>query len=132
MNNVENETIGEGVIGEERGKMITTDWSKYYDIVLEKYGRRIDRFKSIVNDNKPIIVLCRYSTRDVLDLQQLFMKYYKIDNIYFVNSTTEVFENAKIKNIHTEQNNEWNDATIWKEGIDAIVKKYNDNIQSQG
>jgi hypothetical protein len=131
MNNIENETIGEGVIGEETGKIITDNWIKYYDVVLEKYSRRIERFKTIVSDTKPIIVLSRYSTMEVFELQRLFMKYYKIDNIYFVNSSNEMFENDKIKNIYTEQNNEWNDASIWKEGIDAVIKKYNDNISIQ-
>lgn len=124
MDNIENK-IGEGVFGEERGKCITDKWCDYYEIVLDKYNRRIERFKNIISDTKPIIILCRYTTRDVLLLQQLFIKYYKQTNIYFVNSSNELFENDNIKNIYTERNNVWNDATIWQEGIDAIIKKIN-------
>lgn len=124
MDNVENK-IGEGVFGEERGKFITDKWRDCYEIVLDKYNRRIERFKNIINDTKPIIVLCRYTTRDVLLLQQLFIKYYKRTNIYFVNSSNELFENNNIKNIYTEKNNVWNDAIIWQEGVDAIIKKIN-------
>ena len=122
MTNFEN-NIGEGVFGEERGKFITEKWCDYYDTVLDKYNRRIERFKNIINDTKPIIVLCRYNTKDVLVLQELFIKYYKNNNIYFVNSCNEVFENDYIKNIYTEKDNKWNDINIWKEGIDDIVKK---------
>ena len=122
MTNFEN-NIGEGVFGEERGKFITEKWSDYYDTVLDKYNRRIERFKNIINDTKPIIVLCRYNTKDVLELKELFIKYYKNNNIYFVNSCNEVFENDYIKNIYTEKDNKWNDINIWKEGIDDIVKK---------
>ena len=122
MTNFEN-NIGEGVFGEERGKFITEKWSDYYDTVLDKYNRRIERFKNIINDAKPIIVLCRYNTKDVLELQELFIKYYKNNNIYFVNSCKESFENDYIKNIYTEKDNKWNDINIWKEGIDDIVKK---------
>jgi hypothetical protein len=122
MTNFEN-NIGEGVFGEERGKFITEKWSDYYDTVLDKYNRRIERFKNIINDTKPIIVLCRYNTKDVLELKELFIKYYKNNNIYFVNSYNEVFENDYIKNIYTEKDNKWNDINIWKEGIDDIVKK---------
>ena len=122
MTNFEN-NIGEGMFGEERGKFITEKWSDYYDTVLDKYNRRIERFKNIINDTKPIIVLCRYNTKDVLELQELFIKYYKNNNIYFVNSCNEVFENDYIKNIYTEKDNKWNDINIWKEGIDDIIKK---------
>jgi len=122
MTNFEN-NIGEGVFGEERGKFITEKWCDYYDTVLDKYNRRIERFKNIINDTKPIIVLCRYNTKDVLELQELFIKYYKNNNIYFVNSCNELFENDYIKNIYTEKDNKWNDINIWKEGIDDIIKK---------
>ena len=122
MTNFEN-NIGEGVFGEERGKFITEKWSDYYDTVLDKYNRRIERFKNIINDTKPIIVLCRYNTKDVLELQELFIKYCKNKNIYFVNSCNELFENEYIKNIYTEKDNKWNDINIWKEGIDDIIKK---------
>lgn len=122
---VEN-NAGEGVFAEEDGNTISDEWFKYYNDVLDKYNRRIERFKNIINDTKPIIVLCRYNTRDVLQLQQLFVKYYKLENIYFVNSSKKVFENDKIKNIYTEANGVWNDVNIWKRGIDDIIRKIND------
>ena len=122
MTNFEN-NIGEGVFGEENGKFITDKWYHYYGVVLDKYNRRIERFKNIINDTKPIIVLCRYNTKDVLELQELFIKYCKNKNIYFVNSCNELFENEYIKNIYTEKDNKWNDINIWKEGIDDIIKK---------
>jgi hypothetical protein len=118
-------TIGEGVFAEENGKIITDNWNDYYTIVLDKYKRRIERFKTILADKKPIIVLCRYNTRDVLLLRQLFIDYYKVTNIYFCNSSSEIFENEYIKNIYTEKNKIWNDVTIWQEGINDIIKKIN-------
>lgn len=119
------DNIGEGLFPEDNGTSILDNWNDYYEIVLEKYNRRIERFKNIINDIKPIIVLCRYNTIDVLKLQNIFKKYYNLDNIYFVNSSREIFENDKIKNIYTEQNNEWNDVNIWKQGINDIIKKIN-------
>ena len=128
MTNFEN-NIGEGVFGEQCGKCITEKWCDHYSVVLNKYNRRIERFNNIVNDVKPIVVLCRYNTKEVLELQSLFMKYYKKNNIYFVNSCKESFENDYIKNIHTETKNKdndenvWNDINAWKEGINDVVKK---------
>lgn len=110
-------------ISEQDGKHITDKVMDYYDIVLEKYNRRIERFKSIINDTKPIICLCRYTTEDVLKLQKIFTEYYKIEDIYFVNSSSEIFETDKIINVHTEKNGEWNDISIWKKGIDDAILK---------
>ena len=117
--------VGEGVFGEEKCSFIKENWSDYYTIVKEKYNRRIERFRTIINDLTPIIVICRYNTQDVFELQKLFFKHYKRDDIYFVNSTLEKFENNKIINIYTEQNGEWNDTTIWKIGIDKMIEKIN-------
>jgi hypothetical protein len=124
MSDFEN-NIGEGVFGEENGKFIIDNWMDYYSIVLDKYNRRIERFKNIINDPKPIIVLCRYNTIDVLRLNMILIKYYKLKNIYFINSSNEIFENDNIKNIYTEKNNVWNDVNIWKEGMDDIIQKIN-------
>jgi hypothetical protein len=121
-----NNIIGEGLFEEftrDNDKFITDNWYDFYDLVLEKYSRRIERFKNIINDTKPIIVLCKYSIIDVLKLQNLFLQYYNLNNIYFLNSSNEVFENDKIKNIDTEKNNIWNDIHVWKEGMDDIIKK---------
>lgn len=128
MRDVEEHSIGEGVFGEEPGKCITDRWYDSYTIVFDKYQRRIERFQNSMNDTtKPIIVLCRYSTADVLRLQTLFATYYKRTDVYFVNSSTELFENDTILNIHTEKNNVWNDVHIWREGMDAILKKISCN-----
>ena len=124
---VDIDTIGEGVFGEENGKAISDNWINYYDDVLAKYNRRIERFKNIINDQNPIIVLCKYNTNDVLKLQNFFSTYYKKDNVYFINSTKEIFETDKIKNINTEQNNVYNDKNVWKQCVDKIIL----NIQTQ-
>jgi hypothetical protein len=125
LNNMTNfeHNLGEGIFGEEFGNFITQNWYDYHSVVLNKYNRRIERFINIINDKKPIIVLCRYNTNDVIKLQQLFIKYYKNNNIYFVNSCNEPFENDYIKNVYTEKENKWNDVNIWKEGISDIIKK---------
>jgi len=117
--------IGEGIFDEGVGKVICSNWQDYHNIVLDKYNRRIERFRNIIKDNKPIIVLCRYYTHDVIELQKIFMEVYNIDNIYFVNSSYDEFENDKIKNVYTEKNNIWNESNLWKQGIDDIILKIN-------
>ena len=126
--NFEN-NIDDDVFIEECGNCITENWYDYHSSVLNKYNRRIERFNNIINDTKPIIVLCRYDTKDVFELQELFIKYYKNNNIYFVNSCIEPFENDYIKNIYTEKEDIWNDINIWKEGISDVIKKIKFEIE---
>ena len=125
MSNIENIKSEDTYIPEENDNHITDKWMDHYDIVLEKYNRRIERFRNIINDPNPIIVLCRYTTKDVLYLQRIFMDFYKKDNVYFVNSSTEIFKNDKIININTEKNNIWNETDIWKKGIDNFKELLN-------
>lgn len=117
--------IGEGIIGEEKNKIITENWQQFYSIAKEKYDRRIKRFLNIVNDTKPIILLCRYSTKDVLLLRNLFLKYYNKQNIFFINSSNEKFVNNFIINCNTEENGNWNDIEIWKKYINLVILNNN-------
>lgn len=117
-----NESVGEGVFGEENGKTITDNWINYYDIVKSKYDRRIERFLTIVNDPKPIILLCRHSIYSVIKLQELFNNVYNKTNIIFINSSSEPFETPTIKNVYTERNGIWNDSVLWKEAIDKVIQ----------
>jgi len=114
------DNVGDGVFGEEK-KYIVNNWSNYYNIVKEKYNRRIARFQTILNDAKPIIVLCRYSTTDVMRLQELFAKYYNKTNIIFINSSSQTYITETIINCNAERNNIWNEAQIWKENIDKFL-----------
>jgi len=117
------DNIEEAFIGEVVGKVICSNYMDYYDAIYNKYKRRIERFLNIMHDKKPIIVLCRHSTSDVLKLQESILKNYKKENVYFVNSTSEEFENNKIINIFTEKNGNWNEDDIWEKGIERIKSK---------
>jgi len=97
------QNIGEGMFGEQEGKCIMDNWHDYHHIVMDKYQRRIERFRTILKGTKPIIVLCRWKTSDVLQLQQLFIEYYRRNDMYFINSSNEPFESNTIKNIYTEK-----------------------------
>ena len=106
---------------EERG--IVEDWEKYYSTVKEKYERRIQRFLTIVQSDKPIMVLCRYGNSDVMILQELFKKCYNKHNIVFINSHSDVYISSHILSCHTERNGKWNETSVWKEAIDTMNLK---------
>jgi len=112
---------GEGAYEE---KQIVENWQDYYDIVKEKYNRRIERFLDILHNPAPILVLCRYPKEYVFCLKKLFSKYYKKENIYFINSSHEAFENGFMVNIHTEKNGEWNETGIWQNAVNKLINQY--------
>jgi len=118
-NNADN--VGEGVFAEDKNTYIVHNWSNYYDIVKEKYNRRIERFLKIINDQKPIIILCRWNTNEVIRLKGMFEKYYNKTNIIFINSSSQPYVTETIINCYTERNNIWNEAQIWKENIDKFL-----------
>lgn len=123
MAGIEDEKIGEGIIGETPGKTIADNWHSYHEKVLNKYERRVERFNAILCDSLPMIVLCRYATRDAIKLLTILQQYHNVDNVYIINSSAETFVSDKIKNIHTEKNGIWNDSSIWKKQIDELVSK---------
>jgi hypothetical protein len=112
------DTLGEGAYEE---KEIVENWLNFYNIVKEKYDRRIERFRTLMKDPAPIIVLSRYHKKEyIFRLKELFAEYYNKTNIRFINSSNQVFENDFMVNIHTEQNGEWNDTSIWQSAIDVL------------
>lgn len=120
-----NETcIGDGVYKEEAGTYIVPNWIIHHDTVLKKYERRIERFRNVIRDSKPLIILCRYnSSSDIIKIQNLLLKNYGVKKAYCVNSSSECFENDTIINIYTEKNNKWNDSSVWLDGINRIILK---------
>ena len=105
--------------------IIIPNWKDHYDKNLEKYKRRIQRFLTIIHDDKPIIILCRYHNADILTLRKLFSQYYNKKNVFFVNTNSdEIFlkiDECYIKSCNTEINNVWNEGAIWKKNIEDII-----------
>jgi len=122
-NNIDESRIGEGVIGEELDKQIISDWKKYHEMVLEKYKRRIDRFYTYLNSDKPLIILCRnYPVNTINQFGSYLANKFKKSNIYFVASSKQKFKSNNIVTCDTEKKGNWNEAAIWAEGVDSIKK----------
>ena len=126
LNNIE---INENIIGEGSfdGKdCIIDNWKDYYDIVLDKYNRRIERFKNMLSSEIPVIILCRYSHNDAIYLKQMISKFFNKNNVYFINSNGNTYNdtNNNITSVYTEQNNIWNETDIWKQEINKVIKLF--------
>jgi len=113
---------------------IQDNWQDYHEKVLEKYERRIQRFRNILESPNPIIVLTRYDVKDVIKLKWLFYRYYNKTNVFFVNSNQNQtpFRSSLLKheycnyiiNCYTEENGIWNETAIWKSHLDQALQKW--------
>jgi len=114
---------GEGNIKEETGRRITENWKDYYDTVKEKYNRRIERFRQIMSERLPVIVMCRYSLQDMFKIHTFLTRHYQNPRIFFVNCCPQVFSNKNFITIRAEDNGEWNDVNAWKKGLDTMIAR---------
>lgn len=102
---------------------ICDDYEKYTDQVLEKYGRRIERFRNTMADkNRPLIVLYRGTYHDALQIKSLLEKIYQREHIVVVVATKEPLEqqsrNRAVIECNPEINKIWNESEIWNVAIE--------------
>jgi hypothetical protein len=117
-------SIGDNFYGEQ---IICEDYEKYADQVVEKYGRRIERFRNAMADStKPIIVLYRGLYEDSRNLKQLLENTYGRENIVFVVGTREkkINQNPSIIACDPEERGKWNDPERWGQAIEIAKQRY--------
>ena len=114
----------ENMYMEVLGKPIVPEWSAYLDVVREKYGRRIRRFLSAMeNREKPVIVFSRYRDEHARELLWWLRAHYEREDIYMVNTWVEESGRAVegCITVHTERNGMWNETTVWREGLEGLL-----------
>ena len=113
---VDKSEVGEGTVSEA---IIIDSWENCQDIVLEKYRRRIERFRTILSSAEPIIVLYRGDPSDLYFFRAAFLEKYNKENLVYVVSSTRPCDSNDTVICNTEENSEWNSSEIW---LDAISK----------
>jgi hypothetical protein len=109
---------------------ICDDYEKYTDQILEKYGRRIERFQNTLNDtNKPLIVLYRETYQHAVAIKYILENKYKRENIIIIVGTAQSIEEQGPKNhaviaCNPEINGDWNDNEIWRKAIERAKQIY--------
>lgn len=124
-NSDDDHQIGEGMIGEQTGLLISDDWERYYPTVKEKYLRRIQRFREAMNDtSKPVIFLTRHGEEAAKELFMFLRTHYARNDLYMVNSDPDAkdlqFPESGFLCIRTEENGIWNEGKCWQDGIQTI------------
>jgi len=108
-------------------QVICEDYERYVDQVLEKYGRRIERFRNSMADlKKPIIALYRGEYANGFKLKQLLESTYGRENIIFIVATKErpTIQYPSIIACDPEERGKWNDSTIWSQAIEIAKQRY--------
>jgi hypothetical protein len=106
---------------------ICDDYEKYIDQVLEKYGRRIERFRNTMTDKtRPLIVLYRGTYTDAVKIKYLLETSYQREHIIVVVATKEplIQQNKAVIACNPEINNIWNEIEIWKAAIENAKQIY--------
>lgn len=109
-----NSKLGEGVIGEA---IIIDGWEKCQDLVLEKYKRRIERFKCILSSAAPVIALYRGNPSDLYFFRAAFLEKYNKTDIIYVVSSTVAYDSEDTIVCNTEETGKWNLSDIWSNAI---------------
>ena len=106
---------------------ICDDYEKYTDQVLEKYGRRIERFRNTMADkSRPLIVLYRGAYADAIKIKSLLESTYQREHIVVVVASKEVLvqRNNAVIVCNPEINKIWNEIGIWKGAIEKAKQIY--------
>jgi hypothetical protein len=112
-------------------RKICDDYEKYTDQVLEKYGRRIERFRNAMSDHtKPIIFLFRGFYAHALEIKKIVEQVYGRETIIVIVATKEVISPAQINAnpaiiaCDPEENGKWNEISVWAKAIDIAKQRY--------
>jgi len=108
-------------------RLVDDDWAKFTDQNVEKYGRRIERFRNVMADTaKPIIVLYRDKYERAVIVKEIIEKTYKREHIIVIVATDEkiVSSNGAIIVCNPESGGKWNDKEIWNNAIQIAKQRY--------
>jgi hypothetical protein len=115
---------------------IVENWQNYQENVLEKYQRRIERFKNILNDPTPIIALYMGLLSYAVVIKKYLEKKYN-RTIIFVVATYEKKNKNKDKNIiicNVYNNDDARNKTFWidsiHEAISLVKNKQNRSMKN--
>uniref|UniRef100_A0A6C0B3Z5 Papain-like cysteine peptidase n=1 Tax=viral metagenome TaxID=1070528 RepID=A0A6C0B3Z5_9ZZZZ len=108
-------------------RLVDDNWEKYTDQAVEKYGRRIERFRNVMADkSKPIIVLYRDKYESAVIIKKILEKTYLREHIIVIVATDEkiLSLNPAIIICNPEAGGKWNDKEIWNGAIQTAKQRY--------
>lgn len=98
----------ENEVGEDP---IVDNWRDFHAAALEKYGRRIQRFRDIMRGPEEVIGVCRRPVADCMRIRAAIAQTYGRD-IRILTDTHEVSNDPMIETVHSER--DWYDIERWR------------------
>jgi len=115
----------------DKNDCIVSNWKEYYEDNLNKYSRRIERFKQILNNDKPVIALYLGKFQWASIIQNYLCKKFNKRFIFIVGT------HEKIKNYNTDlivcnlnNNEDSRNKDFWITSIDEALSKVQNNNNS--
>lgn len=123
----DDKSVGNGAFSEDLHRPIVNNWLLYYPTVKDKYNRRIQRFRELMNDrNIPICFLSRYPEMDAKYLLEFLRAHFKRNDLFMVNSCPDARQDQDLStglsSIWTEKHGIWNQSECWQEAINHLFE----------
>ena len=128
--NTQNYEIGD-IANFAKSCRVNEGYQEHIYEVLEKYIRRIQRFRDTLRDKtKPLIFLHRGAYENAVTLKRILEKTYERKSLIVVVATDEDLTNINCADVYVvacnpEKNGTWNETEIWKQGINKAILLYN-------
>ena len=90
---------------------IVDNWRDFHDATLEKYGRRIQRFRDTMRGEDEVIGVCRRPLADCVRIRAAIAQTYGRD-LRIMTDTHEISHDPMIQTVHSER--DWYDIEKWR------------------
>lgn len=108
------------------------DWVNQHPAMIEKYDRRIQRFRDLMNAENPLVIFLGHSMPDVLNIKKKIQEKYNRPNIYFIVKTGDRAEDDNVFHMFEPTDsftsNEWNDSELWRPTVEKVQKIIENNF----
>lgn len=98
----------ENEVGEDP---VVDNWRDFHAAALEKYGRRIQRFRDVMRGSEEVVGVCRRPLADCVRIRAAIAQTYGRD-LRILTDTHEISNDPRIETVHSE--GEWYDIERWK------------------
>jgi hypothetical protein len=101
----------ENEVGEDP---IVDNWRDFHGAALEKYGRRIQRFREVMRGSEDVLGICRRPLADCARIRAAIAHTYGRD-MRIITDTHEISHDPMIQTVHSER--DWYDIERWKTSV---------------
>lgn len=103
-----------------RDDIVLGNWCMQYNDNCVKYKECVRNYQSLMEDGRPMIVLCKAKMPDVITLKNFLSKKYENRVFYYLVATKDISNTENVFTIQPEKNGMGNETIIWEIAINNI------------